>query len=422
MDGLRTLGQPTAVAAVQAMLASGFPHAVLLAGPAGVGKATLALDIAAALLCSAEDPATRPCRTCRGCRMVEHGNHPDLHRLAPSGAGGAISIGGRGERGVRDLVSDLALLPVEGGARVAIVEAAQRMSEDAQSALLKTLEEPPAGTTVLICADDDERLLPTIRSRCVRVRLGPLAIRDVEAVLAAQGVADAPTAARLARITDGRPGHAIAYALAPGAAAIRGEIARTLLDLLGAGVTARLSGIRELAGRAADLGRELDAGASRAAAGAADAATAGGRGARLGTGSRSGRRPASAVASAAGGGPGPAAEAAAEPTGDGPDASAEGPAARVPAADRRRAALVLVGIWRSILRDLALAGQGATGSVRDLDLIDDLGASAAGLTVSRAGQLLRELDLAGERLEGNVSPELVLDVLALRWTAGPRAA
>jgi DNA polymerase III delta' subunit len=420
MDGLRTLGQPTAVAAVRAMLASGFPHAVLLAGPAGVGKATLALDIAAALLCSAEDEATRPCRTCRGCRMVEHGNHPDLHRLAPSGAGGAISIGGRGERGVRDLVSDLALLPVEGGARVAIVEAAQRMSEDAQSALLKTLEEPPAGTTILICADDDERLLPTIRSRCVRVRLGPLAIRDVEAVLAAQGVADAPTAARLARITDGRPGHAIAYALAPGAAAIRGEIARTLLDLLGAGVTARLSGIRELAGRAADLGREFDAGASRASAGAVDAATAGGRGARPGTGPRSGRRPAGAPD--AGGGPGPAAEAGAEPTGDGPEASAEGPAARVPAAERRRAALVLVGIWRSILRDLALAGQGATDSIRDLELIDDLGAGAAGLTVSRAGQLLRELDLAGERLEGNVSPELVLDGLALRWTAGPRAA
>jgi hypothetical protein len=294
------------------------------------------------------------------------------------------------------------------------------MSEDAQSALLKTLEEPPARTTVLICADDEERLLPTIRSRCVRVRLGPLAIRDVEAVLAAQGVADAPTAARLARITDGRPGHAIAYALAPGAAAIRGEIARTLLDLLGAGVTARLSGIRELAGRAADLGRELDAGALRAAAGAVDAATAGGRGARLGIGPRSGRRPADAPA--AGGGPGPAAEAAAEQTGDGPEASAEGPAARVPAAERRRAALVLVGIWRSILRDLALAGQGATGSVRDLELIDDLGASATGLTVSRAGQLLRELDLAGERLEGNVSPELVLDVLALRWTAGPKAA
>ncbi|TAK01332.1 MAG: AAA family ATPase [Chloroflexota bacterium] len=429
MDGLRTLGQPAATAAVRALLGAGFPHAVLLAGPSGVGKSTLALDIAAALLCVADDVAARPCRTCRGCRMVDHGNHPDVHRLAPSGAGSAISIGGRGERGVRDLVSDLALLPVEGGARVAIIEAAQRMSEDAQSALLKTLEEPPAGTTVLLCADDEERLLPTIRSRCVRIRLGPLGIRDVEAVLVDHGVADAPTAARLARITDGRPGHAIAYALAPGAATIRGEIARTLLDLLGAGLTARLTGIRELAGRAADLGRELDAGMVRVSAGSPEGtATPAARGSRTGRSTRAGGRAAPSAGSAgsagtmAATGPGANEPGTADAAGDGAETTTDGPAARVPAAERRRGALVLIGIWRSILRDLALAGQGATDSVRDLELIDDLGARAGALASGRAGELLRDLDLAGERLEGNVSPELVLDVLALRWTAARRAA
>jgi DNA polymerase-3 subunit delta' len=409
--GLRTLGQPAAVAAVRALLGSRFPHAVVVTGPAGVGKSTLALDIAAALLCSAEGPAAKPCGDCRACRMVGHGNHPDLHLLAPSGAGGGISIGGRGERGVRDLVSDLALLPVEGGARVAIIEAAHRMSEDAQSALLKTLEEPPTGTTILLCADDEERLLPTIRSRCTRIRLGPLGIRDVEAVLAARGVADAPTAARLARITDGRPGHAIAFALAPAAATIRGEIARSLLDLLGAGLTARLSGIRELAGRSAELGRELDTGAERAATiDAGDAAAVRGRGSRAGAASRGGRRSAGIV------------EVAAEPAADGPEVPPDAPAARVPAAERRRAAFLLIGIWRSVLRDLALAGRGATASIRDVDLLDDLAAVAPTLAPDRAGELLRDLDLAGERLEGNVSPELVLDVLAVRWVASARAA
>ena len=411
MAGLRTLGQPAAVAAVRALLGSRFPHAVVVTGPAGVGKSTLALDIAAALLCSAEGPAEKPCGDCRACRMVVHGNHPDLHRLAPSGAGGGISIGGRGERGIRDLVSDLALLPVEGGARVAIIEAAHRMSEDAQSALLKTLEEPPTDTTILLCADDEERLLPTIRSRCTRIRLGPLGIRDVEAVLAARGVADAPTAARLARITDGRPGHAIAFALAPAAATIRGEIARSLLDLLGAGLTARLSGIRELAGRSAELGRELDTGAERAATiDAGDVAAVRGRGSRAGAASRGGRRSAGIV------------EVAAEPAADGPEVPPDAPAARVPAAERRRAALLLIGIWRSVLRDLALAGRGATASIRDVDLLDDLAAVAPTLAPDRAGELLRDLDLAGERLEGNVSPELVLDVLAVRWVASARAA
>ena len=65
------------------MLGSGMPHAVLLTGPSGVGKTTLAGDIAAALLCAAPEVASRPCHECRGCRMVEHGNHPDVHRLAP---------------------------------------------------------------------------------------------------------------------------------------------------------------------------------------------------------------------------------------------------------------------------------------------------------------------------------------------------
>ena len=144
----RTVGQPAATAVVRAMLATHVPHAVLLVGPASVGKEPLAMDLAAALLCTGAVGTDRPCRTCRGCRMVEHGNHPDLHRLEPEGAGAQIRIGDRHhpEPGsVRGLAVELALLPVEGGARVAIVRDAQRMNDDAQSALLKTLEEPPAG-------------------------------------------------------------------------------------------------------------------------------------------------------------------------------------------------------------------------------------------------------------------------------------
>ena len=106
-------------------------------------------------------------------------------------------------------------MPVEGGARVAIIEGADRMNEDAQTALLKTLEEPPAGVTIVLCADDEDRLLPTIRSRCARVRLGPVGARDIEAIVADHGVADPPLAARLARLAGGRPGIALAYARAP---------------------------------------------------------------------------------------------------------------------------------------------------------------------------------------------------------------
>ena len=381
MNGFLTRGQPAAVAAIRGMLASGVPHAILLAGPGGVGKTTLALDLAAALLCVDPDPGARPCRACRACRALEHGNHPDLHRLAPVGAGAVIPIGGGDQRGVRDLVGELSLMPVEGGPRVAVIEAAERLTEDAQSALLKTLEEPPRGTVLILCAEDDERLLPTIRSRCVKLRLGPLSGRAIEELLVERGATDAPEAARLGRLSAGRPGVALALAAAPDAVRLRGEMARSLLDLLGATRTDRLLGIRDLAARSAELIRALEpAGSANGAA-----ARPGGRG--------RGRAP--------------------EPVTDAePESQAP---ARVPAAERRAAALGLVDLWRDLVRDLALSALAAPVRVRDVELLDELRAAGDRLPPDGPGRHLRRLEVAGERLEGNVSPELVLDSLALAW-------
>ena len=412
---MRTRGQPAAVSAIRAMLSTGVPHAVLLSGPPGVGKTTLALDVAAALLCEAPVHTDRPCGSCRACRMVEHGNHPDLHRLAPVGAGATIPIGGRDERGVRDLVAELSLLPVEGGARVAIVEAAHRLTEDAQAAFLKTLEEPPARTTILLCTDEEERLLPTIRSRCVRIRLGPMGARAIETVLGEREVADAPTAARLARLADGRPGLAIAYALAPEAAVLRSSIARILLDLLSATRTRRLTIVRELMARAGEFVVALDTGRQRLSAADGAQPRGGGRSSR----SSRGRGRAAAAPSPTAPSPSDPVDTASdgeatEPTEAAADPEAASPT-RVPASERRRAALALVGIWRSVVRDVAIVGLGEPASVVEVDLLDDLTAAARQLPPPAAAAFLGRLDVAGERLEGNVSPELVLDALALRW-------
>jgi hypothetical protein len=403
---LLTRGHEAATSAVRAMLVRAAPQAVLVSGPAGVGKTTLALDLAAGLLCEAADVATRPCRECRGCRLVERGVHADLHRIVPGGAGNQIRIGDRRdpEPGtIRRLIADLALLPVEGGARVAIVERADRMNEDAQSALLKTLEEPPAGVTILLCADREDQLLPTVRSRCVRLRLGPVPTRDVEAILGDLEVADPSTASRLARLSAGRPGVARAWALAPEAITARGEIARSLLDLTGAGPARRLSIGRQLLGRAAEILRELD----RADRPTALTPTAG-------RGRRSRRSAAVTV---------PVVVAGTQAVeGEQPDEDGEpGRDLRAPAADRRRAAATFVEIWRDVTRDLLLVGLGEERRLRDPGLLDDLRAVKSVSATALSAFLVR-LDDASELIESNVSPELAVDVLLLAWPRGAEAA
>ncbi len=418
---LRTRGHDRAVAMVRAMIAGRVPHAILISGPAGIGKTTLALDLAAGLLCDDPDPAARPCRGCRGCRLVDRGRHPDVHRLAPAGPGDQIRIGSRDrpEDGtIRRLSSDLVLLPVEGGARVAIVERADRLTDDAQTALLKTLEEPPSGVTIVLCADDEDRLLPTVRSRAARIRLGPVATREIEAILADGGVAEPPLAARLARIAGGRPGAARILAAAPEAVAARDEVARILLDLLTATPAPRLAAVRDLTARATDLARAVDrvaseGGASDALDGAAGPAKRG-RGARTkgAAGTAATERPVTR----------PPGDGTPDPdaTGEDADAADDPGAARtaVPAAERRRAAGIVIGLWRELTRDLLVVVLGEERQVRDPALLDDLRSAAKPLSATGGaalGAFLIRLDAAGELLEANVRPELVLDSLLLNW-------
>ncbi|MGP1674214.1 MAG: hypothetical protein ACTS8Z_03240 [Candidatus Limnocylindrales bacterium] len=390
------------------------PHAILLVGPAGVGKTTLAEDLAAGLLCTATDPAARPCGACRACRLVAKDRHPDVHRLGPDGPGRQVVIGGPGSRvrGIRDLIAELALMPVEGGARVAIVESAQRMNEDAQAALLKTLEEPPDGVTIVLCADAEEPLLPTIRSRTARLRLGPVGTRDVEAILADQDGIEPALAARLARLALGRPGLALTWARQPDALRDRDELARTLLDLLAARPSERLSAIRAAMARATTLGA-ID-----------------GRRPELSTASPTSATSRTRASSKRASGPvtvGPDGTTADRPATD--DTAAADPGdddeagpARSPAAERRRAADALVTLWTDVARDLALCQRGLARSARDLGLLEETQAIAETIDRDSITAFLDRLGRAGVLLAGNVAPELVLDDLVLAWPHARRPA
>jgi DNA polymerase III subunit delta' len=136
------------------------PHALVLSGPAGIGKFRLARAFLEALLCQAPRGGLA-CGQCQSCHLAAAGSHPDLTVLMPEEGKKAIRIDQ-----VRDLVGFFSRTAQFGGRRLALLSPAESMNRNAQNALLKTLEEPGAGAFLLLLCDQPSRLLPTVRSRC----------------------------------------------------------------------------------------------------------------------------------------------------------------------------------------------------------------------------------------------------------------
>src|SRR6476646_7262774 len=210
------LGHETAEATLLDAMRSGrIHHAWLITGPDGVGKATLAYRLARRLLAgmpSDNSLALDPQHPV--FRRVAAGAHADLHTVER-----AYDEKRRRMRtqiaveDVRGISTFMSLTPAEGGWRVAIVDGAEEMNQSSANALLKILEEPPPRAILLLICSSPGRLLPTIRSRCRRLRLSPLDDTAMGALLAGYLPAlDADERGRLITLAEGSPGRALMLA------------------------------------------------------------------------------------------------------------------------------------------------------------------------------------------------------------------
>ncbi|MGE3819564.1 MAG: DNA polymerase III subunit delta' [Isosphaeraceae bacterium] len=224
-----------------------FPHALLFVGPQGVGKRTFALKLAQAILCERSTEASLdPCEVCPSCLQVKAGTHPDLLRVARPEEKHELPI-----KVIRDLCLDLGLKPMRGTRRVAIVDDADDLNDEAANAFLKTLEEPPPGSVLILVGTSAEVQLDTILSRCRVVRFDPLPRDELSALLIEQGVADAETAGPLADLAEGSVSRARGLA-DPELGAFRRALLDTLADPRGfdpPGLASRLSAFIKEAGK-----------------------------------------------------------------------------------------------------------------------------------------------------------------------------
>lgn len=170
------IGQPVLVGSLKrAVQEDKVANGYVFCGPKGSGKKLTAGVFASALNCrSMED--NKPCGTCTSCRKVESGNHPNIDVIRPTGA--SIKI-----KQVRELITRVAKKPYESGYKVVILEEADKMTQDAQDAFLKTLEEPPEQTIFILLVQNQNSLLPTVLSRCQVFNIRKISKQQIEKYL-----------------------------------------------------------------------------------------------------------------------------------------------------------------------------------------------------------------------------------------------
>ncbi len=258
----------------------------LFVGPAGVGKMKFARELAKALLCERHDEAElTACDQCPACRQVAAGSHPDLFVVAKPDDKSVIPIdlliGDVEHRRREGLCHDIALKAFRGGRRIAIIDDADFLNQEGANCLLKTLEEPPPNSVIILISASEQKQLPTIRSRCQVIRFRPLSEQAVAEILVSRDdVAGPQETRRIAERSGGSVARAFELADAESA-----EFRQTLrahfdnpnwnpqqlvgaisshVDAAGKDATARRTRLVQVVNQAADYFREAMLTASRA--------------------------------------------------------------------------------------------------------------------------------------------------------------
>ncbi|HWJ06808.1 MAG TPA: DNA polymerase III subunit delta' [Steroidobacteraceae bacterium] len=231
------------------------PHGLLLQGPAGVGKEHYASALAAGLFCTGRGERFEACGLCAECQLSRAGTHPDVHWVRPLEDKKTIGVDQ-----VREVCEKLAMTSMRRGYRVAIVVPAEKMTPQAQNALLKTLEEPAPRTVLVLVTARPSALLPTLRSRCQRIE-----VARPESTLALRWLGEAlgrEAPPRLLAVAGGAPLKALGLApyfddlerqmtgLLEAFLGDRIEVTRAAADMQGEGLPARLDWLETWLGSA----------------------------------------------------------------------------------------------------------------------------------------------------------------------------
>lgn len=353
-----SVGQPMARRiALRAIEPGRAGRTLLVHGPSGAGKGAFVDDLLAIAFCTDDDLARRPCNACRGCRDARSRSHPDLVTGSPEAWREQRTTGESIVAAARRWLLDAAGAPIAGDRRVVLVEHSDRSNEQIQNALLKALEEPTDRHIFILVADEPSRLLPTIRSRCQPIRIGPVPRSELIEHLMDVRRLPQDQAATLVTLANGLSGTAVGYADRSDLLDWRRRLHAELLDLLERGPADRLGAVRDLLDEAS-------------------------------------RIEAPAVSQ---------------------EVSDDGEAVRTPASVQRAAATAIVEAWLGLTRDLMIAAVGRGDLAPSGELAPDIGRVGARIGVKSLATMVRLLERMHDGLRENASARLSLEAAMLAW-------